>query len=250
MASPDTSGSAKTRGFLHTLEAHATETPTPAEKVYVYEAPLRLWHWFNALCLVVLFVTGYLIGKPLPSVGGEASEHFVFGYVRLIHFAAGQLLMVAFVYRLCWAFLGNHHAHQLFLPPFWSGKWWHEVVHELRWYLFMERVPKKYIGHNPLAQVAMFFFFLLPLINGIVTGGALYAEGAGLDSWWYSAFGWVFGVYGDSFSVHTIHRLTMWVIVCFAIVHIYVAVREDIMSRQSLVSTMISGWRYFKDDHE
>jgi Ni/Fe-hydrogenase 1 B-type cytochrome subunit len=27
-----------------------------------------------------------------------------------------------------------------------------------------------------------------------------------------------------------------------------VAVREDIMSRQSLVSTMISGWRYFKDD--
>jgi Ni/Fe-hydrogenase 1 B-type cytochrome subunit len=29
-----------------------------------------------------------------------------------------------------------------------------------------------------------------------------------------------------------------------------VAVREDIMSRQSLVSTMISGWRYFKDDEE
>jgi Ni/Fe-hydrogenase 1 B-type cytochrome subunit len=27
-------------------------------------------------------------------------------------------------------------------------------------------------------------------------------------------------------------------------------VREDIMSRQSLVSTMISGWRYFKDDKE
>ena len=51
-------------------------------------------------------------------------------------------------------------------------------------------------------------------------------------------------------TVHTIHRLSMWVIVCFSIVHIYVAVREDIMSRQSLVSTMISGWRYFKDDRE
>jgi Ni/Fe-hydrogenase 1 B-type cytochrome subunit len=42
----------------------------------------------------------------------------------------------------------------------------------------------------------------------------------------------------------------MWAIVCFSLIHIYVAVREDIMSRQSLVSTMISGWRYFKDDRE
>jgi len=27
-----------------------------------------------------------------------------------------------------------------------------------------------------------------------------------------------------------------------------VAVREDIMSRQSIISSMISGWRMFKDD--
>jgi Ni/Fe-hydrogenase 1 B-type cytochrome subunit len=29
---------------------------------------------------------------------------------------------------------------------------------------------------------------------------------------------------------------------------VYAALREDIMSRQSLVSTMLSGWRMFKDD--
>lgn len=237
-------------GFLKSLETHATEATSVAEKVYVYEAPLRLWHWVNALCIVVLCVTGYLIGKPLPSVGGEASNHFIFGYIRLFHFAAGQILMAAFVYRLAWAFLGNHHAHQLFLPPVWSVKWWLEVIHEVRWYLFMEKVPKKYVGHNPLAQVSMFFLFLLPLVNAMLTGGALYAEGAGIDSAWYAAFGWVFAIYGDSFSMHTVHRITMWVIVWFAMVHIYVAVREDIMSRQSLVSTMISGWRYFKDDRE
>ena len=92
--------------------------------------------------------------------------------------------------------------------------------------------------------------FLLPLLNAIATGFALYSEGMGIDSTWYTLFGWVFAVYGDSMTVHTIHRLTMWVIVCFSLIHIYVAVREDIMSRQSLVSTMISGWRYFKDDKE
>ena len=72
----------------------------------------------------------------------------------------------------------------------------------------------------------------------------------GIESWWYQWFGWVFAVYGDSMFVHTVHRINMWVIVCFSVIHIYVAVREDIMSRQSLVSTMISGWRYFKDDKE
>jgi Ni/Fe-hydrogenase 1 B-type cytochrome subunit len=238
------------KGFLHSLVNQATEVQSPAAKVYVYEAPLRLWHWFNAACLIVLMVTGYLIGKPPTSVVGEASENFLFGWIRMIHFAAGQILAAVLVLRIGWAFLGNHHAHQLFLPPFWSGKWWREVWHEVRWYAFLERTPKKYIGHNPLAQLAMFFLFLLPLLNAIVTGFALYGEGTGIDSFWYRNFAWVFTLYGDSFTVHTIHRLTMWVIVCFTLIHVYVAVREDIMSRQSLVSTMISGWRYFKDDRE
>ena len=240
----------KPEGFLQSMVYHATEVESPASKIYVYEAPLRLWHWVNAACIVVLCITGYLIGQPPPSVGGEASTSFLFGYIRMIHFAAGQILIVALICRILWAFLGNHHAHQLFLPPIWSPKWWAEVWHEVRWYLFLEKVPKKYVGHNPLAQLAMFVLFLLPLLNLVATGCALYGEGEGIDSLWYRSFSWVFSVYGDSFMVHTVHRLSMWLMVCFSLIHIYVAVREDIMSRQSLVSTMISGWRYFKDDKE
>ena len=55
-------------------------------------------------------------------------------------------------------------------------------------------------------------------------------------------------LFGQSQDVHTWHHLGLWVIVSFVIVHIYAAVREDIMSRQSMVSTMISGHRTFKDD--
>ena len=39
----------------------------------------------------------------------------------------------------------------------------------------------------------------------------------------------------------------MWAMVVFVIAHIYAAVREDIMGRQSIVSTMVSGYRTFKD---
>ena len=83
-----TSDSPRGDGFLDRLEAGAVEVVSPAEKVYVYEAPLRLWHWINALTLVVLCITGYLIGAPMSSVPGEASMNYEFGYVRLIHFAA------------------------------------------------------------------------------------------------------------------------------------------------------------------
>ncbi len=47
--------------------------------------------------------------------------------------------------------------------------------------------------------------------------------------------------------MHAWHHPVMWFIVCFVIIHVYVAVREDIMSRQSIISAMISGWRMFKD---
>lgn len=248
---PTDSPGKKAKGFFARVAKDATEVTSVAEKVYVYEAPLRLWHWVNALCIVVLCITGYLIGTPMPSVPGEASHSFAFGNVRMVHFAAGQILAAAFLLRIYWAFAGNHHARQLFMPAVWSRKWWHEVLHEIRWYAFMERTPKKYVGHNPLAQLAMFLLLVLPLTLQILTGFALYAEGQGTDSLWFGTFGWVFSFFpGGSMAMHTFHHLVMWVIVIFTMAHVYVAVREDIFSRQSLISTMVSGWRYFKDDRE
>jgi Ni/Fe-hydrogenase 1 B-type cytochrome subunit len=148
-----------------------------------------------------------------------------------------------------WAIFGNHHARQLFTLPLLRAHWWSEVWFEIKWYLFLEREPKKYVGHNPLAQLAMFFFITLGVSFMIVTGLALYAEGHGTDGALYAMFGWVFTlVGGNSHVVHTYHHLGMWWIVIFMIIHIYVAIREDIMSRQSIVSTMISGHRTFKDD--
>ena len=217
--------------------------------VYVYEAPVRIWHWLNALAIMVLCVTGYFIGSPPPTMGlGEASDAYLFGYIRFAHFVAAYVLVIGFMMRIYWAIVGNHHARQLFYLPVWSGRWWKEVWFELRWYMFMERQPKKYVGHNPLAQLAMFCFITLGLTFMIVTGFALYGEGLGQGSWADQMFGWVIPLFGQSQDVHTWHHLGMWWIGIFMIIHIYVAVREDIMSRQSIVSTMISGHRTFKDD--
>ena len=218
--------------------------------IYVYEAPVRLWHWGNALCITILAVTGYFIGSPPPTMPGEASDSFLFGYIRFSHFAAGQVLAVAFLARILWAFWGNKYSRQIFYLPVWEKTWWKGVIREARWYMFLEKEPYKYIGHNPLAHTAMFAMFTLFNLGMIITGFALYSEGAGRDSWQAKVFGWVFDIWPNSQDVHTLHHLGMWVIVIFSILHIYAAVREDIMSRQTMISTMISGERQFRDERE
>jgi Ni/Fe-hydrogenase 1 B-type cytochrome subunit len=222
----------------------ARAQPAP---VYVYDAAVRLWHWVTALCIFALVATGYLIGSPPPTLSGEASEHFLFGYIRLVHFAAGQVLGVMFLLRLYRALVGGPHARQIFYAPVWSFAWLKEVWFEIQWYLFLKPRAKDYVGHNPLAHLAMFFVFVLPLILMLLTGFALYAEGAGVDSLWYRAFGWVFAVFGwSSMTVHTVHHFGMWLIVLFSLIHMYMAFREDFTRRQTTVSAMVSGWRYFK----
>lgn len=238
---------------VSTLTADATEadrrTVTRNTSVYVYEAPVRLWHWINALAIIVLCVTGYLIGSPPPSVDmAEATHQFLFGYIRFAHFAAAMIMTVGFFGRIYWAFVGNHHAKQMFKLPLLNRTWWSEVVDEIKWYAFLKKKPRKYVGHNPLAQIAMFFFMTVGMTFMIVTGFALYSEGVGRGGVLDTLFGPFLDFVGGSQTMHQIHHLGMWAIVIFVMIHIYAAVREDIMSRQSMVSTMISGTRTFKDD--
>ena len=218
----------------------------PLEPVYVYEAPVRLWHWVTVLCFAVLGVTGYLIGSPPPAIGGEATASFLFGWIRMIHFVAGFLLAVAFAVRLYWVFAGNHHARGIFLPPLWSPAYWRGMFAQAAYYLFLRKESDRWIGHNPLAQTAMFFMFTLGTLVLIVTGLGLYAQGYGWGSTWMNLFGWVTSLLGSPQAVRTVHHVAMWYVLVFAIIHVYMAFHEDIMGPSAVVGTMVNGIRMWK----
>lgn len=217
------------------------------KSVYVFEAPVRLWHWINAAAILVLGLTGYFIGSPLPTQPGEASANYLMGYIRFAHFTAGYVLAVGLLGRIYWAIVGNHHARELFWVPIFQRAYWHELFGMIKWYAFVSPRPGRYVGHNPLARFAMFFAFFLVAVFMVFTGFAMYGEGSQAGSWQERMFGWVIPLLGQSQDVHTWHHLGMWALVVFVIVHIYAAIREDIMGRSSVVSTMISGHRTFKD---
>ena len=217
-----------------------------AQAVYVYEAPVRLWHWINAGALVVLMASGYFIASPPPSLSGAASDHFLMGDIKFAHFVAAYVFTIGLAARLYWALVGNRYARRLFVPFSRSRQWRRDLLAELRWYLFIDRSePRTGPGLNPLAQLIVGLMFLGGGLFEIVTGFALYGEPEGAGSFAHRYFtSWVVPLFGDSQNVHTWHHLVMWYLLCFVIVHVYLAIREDVMTTHSSVGTMISGWRY------
>ena len=78
----------------------------------------------------------------------------------------------------------------------------------------------------------------------IVTGFSLYGEGLGMNSWAYQWFtSWVNPLFGQSQDVHTWHRLGMWYLILFTMVHMYMATREEFTSGLTYIGSMVNGWR-------
>jgi Ni/Fe-hydrogenase 1 B-type cytochrome subunit len=59
-------------------------------------------------------------------------------------------------------------------------------------------------------------------------------------------FGWQFKLMEQPQTVRTLHHLGMWYILLFVMIHVYMVFREDIMSGQSVIGTMINGIRMWK----
>lgn len=216
--------------------------------LYIFEVPVRIWHWIHALAIATLAISGYLIANPMASVGGEASDSFVMGNIRLIHFITAMVFAVGLFVRFYWSIVGNDYSRELMIIPFWRGEWWKRVWHELKFYAFLTRKMSKNPGHNPLAQLFMWLINVVLALFMVCTGFALYSQGAGAGSWADTLFGWVFVIEPSSQAVRMWHLLGMWLMVVFIIVHIYMVIRAEFLSRQNGISVMINGWRTFKDD--
>ena len=232
-------------GADHNQSNHITNCPR--DGAYNHHAYIRIWHWANALCIVVLVITGYFIGSPLPSTTGEPAELYLMGYIRFAHFSASYLFAIGMIFRFVWAFLGNRMARELFYVPVWSSRWSRGFVGHLRWLMFLDRREPPCDGYNAVARVALFVLFLLPSLFMIVTGFAMYSEATGRDSWEHHAFGWIVEFWRNTQDIHTLHRLGMWAMAIFVIIHVYMIIRDDIMSRRTVVSAMISGERFYRD---
>ncbi len=161
--------------------------PTPTQvnqqgfqsAIYVYQFPVRIWHLTNAFAIAVLLLTGYFIGSPPPTLSGEASDHYLMGYIRFAHFTAAYILIIGLIHRTYWAFIGNGFAREIFFLPVTDKRWREDVFHEVKRYLFLEDVARKYVGHNPVATIVIHFLFLWVITFMAITGPVAVRRGSG-----------------------------------------------------------------------
>jgi Ni/Fe-hydrogenase 1 B-type cytochrome subunit len=210
--------------------------------VYVWEFPVRLFHWLNALCVVVLAVTGYLIGNPLAvQSSAEASQMYWFGTVRFIHFLTAWIWIAVAILRVYWGFVGNEYVrYKNFLPR--TKEQWKEVGMVLRCDIVqIWRGVSSSIGHNPLAGLSYTIAFGAFLFQ-VFTGLGMYS--AMSSNWFVDLFAWVIPLFGGDHIVRLWHHLAMWFFVVFVIVHVYLSAYHDYVEATGTISSMVGGWKF------
>jgi Ni/Fe-hydrogenase 1 B-type cytochrome subunit len=215
-------------------------------RVYVWELPVRIYHWVNALAIVVLCVTGYIIARP-PAIqqGAEASFAYWFGVNRFIHFVASYIFLFNFIFRLYWGFVGNRYADwKNFIP---TNKRFLKEMWEVMKIDIMLQKDKEHlsVGHNAMAGFIYFFVFIAFAIQ-CITGFGLYAS---MSDWWLpNLFAWVPGFFGGDFALRQIHHATMWFFIIFSIIHVYLVFYHDYVEGRGETSSIIGGWKFIEEE--
>ncbi len=221
------------------------KAPKPQKAPYIIQLPIRIWHWSLVISIPVLIITGYIIGKPWHSLDGDTTYLFYMGYTRMAHFIAGFIMAIGMFCRLLYAFIGNGYSKQIFIIPIWKKEWRQSFLHDIKWYLFIERTPQTHMGHNPLAQIGMGSCVLLIFLL-VFTGMGMYIMSSD-NPLLVHTFQWVIDLAywtgGNGIDLHSWHRLGMLFLIAFIIIHLYMVIREEIMGKTTLVSSMFSGFR-------
>jgi len=206
------------------------------KEYYIFSPFLRIFHWIMVAMILVLFITGMLITKPMNVTTTEPFFSITsMDLVRDIHFVAAFIFCASFILRI-YGFIINK-GDRLF-PRVWEGHFYSETVEVALHYMLLKPHHASFL-RNPLARMSYAGLYVLVLIE-VLTGFAMYfmtspSTAGGL------MFGWVNTILGSEMMTHYVHHYVAWFIILFAIGHFYMVVRAEFMEGESEVSSMFSG---------
>ncbi len=218
------------------------------KRAYIWQLPVRIFHWANALAIIVLIITGLLISHP-PGIisNGEASTQFWFGYIRKIHFMSAYVMVAVMIMRVYWAFKGNKYSSWKTFVPF-DKEGLKSVWKTLKIDIFLQNEKTLndkniHTGHNDIAAVSYLVMFIMALVM-IFTGFGLYSDNA---TWFLpKMFAWVPEFLGGDMNTRVLHHLSMWVFILFSLVHVYLVFFHDWLEGRGEASAMVSGYKFVR----
>lgn len=216
---------------------HAPQPMGSAVAVYVWQYPLRLFHWGMVLSVVALSFTGYYIHDPF--IIGQVKYPFLMGYFRFVHELFGMILLALFLMRMALFFIGNDWVAWRRYVPLKSAQW-KEMVNVAKFYLFITPRPVSKVGDNALAALSYLGIYVLLFLQ-IVTGLVLY------NNLRHSVLlrfflGWVPGLVNIQ-NLRLIHYFLMFVFLAFAVLHVHLAILISRAEKRGLMDSIFIGWK-------
>jgi Ni/Fe-hydrogenase 1 B-type cytochrome subunit len=212
------------------------------KRVYVWEAPVRVFHWLHVASIFTLAITGIYIGHPFIglAIGPQDTRVLVTGWMRATHFVSAYVFGLGFMARTYWLVAGNEYASWRGWIPIGRERW-SFLWQQLKYYLFLDSERPSYPGHNPVAGLTYLVLAVLIVAQGI-TGLALYSDPF-TSGFWHVTFGQMDQFLPDQ-TIRLIHHGLMYLFVVFFVVHLYMAVLADIEERNAGITSIISGVKF------
>ncbi len=225
-----------------TAIAESRPAPVAREPVYVWELPVRVTHWLIFFSILILSATGFYMGHPFVGVPGPAANgHFVMGTARAIHLYTAIVFSLAVLVRIYWMFVGNSYARlSQFIPV--SLERLRSSGNTLLYFCFVRRDLDKYPGHDALAGATYGLIFVVYLVL-IATGLALYTVYAPVNSP-FQFFRFLIPVFGGLQVARLIHVICMWIVLIFAVIHIYSVWLFSTFQRFGIANSIFSGYKF------
>ncbi|MCC7382879.1 MAG: Ni/Fe-hydrogenase, b-type cytochrome subunit [Deltaproteobacteria bacterium] len=228
----------------HSAAARAPEYE-PFIRLYVWDVWVRLCHWIIAFSILILSVTGVYIGDPYLIVPGQAGQHFVMGWMKVIHFYAAIAFTLAVLARVLWMLVGPRRAGWRELIPVEKERLV-GIFLTIQFYLWGRDTPPRSPGHNPLAGATYIAVFALYFVM-ITTGLGLYALSAHVDSplriFDFLAYWW-----GGPMFARWVHHIVMWLLIGFFVHHVFSALLISAVKKNGTMESIFSGFKWVHPD--
>jgi Ni/Fe-hydrogenase 1 B-type cytochrome subunit len=223
-------------------ESRAPYSLGPSQRVFVWELPVRVSHWFIVLSVAVLAFTGYYMHNPFLVVRSHTA--YVMGTMRFIHLVAASVFISAFLLRVYWFFVGNEWSNwRAFVPTY--RQQWQGMGSMVRYYSFFQKDLTHHVGHNALAALTYMVMFALMFVE-ILTGLALYSYTVSNKVLTFF-IGWL-PRWIDISHLRLTHFLIMFAFFIFIIHHVYSAQLVSWEERNGLIESIFTGYKFVPEE--
>jgi len=236
--------------------------PPPRRVAYRHHLPTRLWHWINALTVLVMLMSGMMIFNAHPHLyWGQFGANFDHPWLSFrgrpfpgwatipstYNLAAGRRWHLAFAWVLSIGLIAflvasliNRHAQRDLAPTRDEVRprhIWHDVREHARFRFPTGDAALRYNILQKLSYVAV-IFILLPLM--VLTGLAM---SPAMDASWP----WLIYLFGGRQSARSIHFICAAALLGFIIVHLVMVMLAGPINE---IGSMISGYFRVPPDRE